>query len=154
MDAPLETLNITIDYQTLNEYNRYYFAKYPRRKKRPIDRPIHESLNIWTGLQSLARNNLKQNWKEFIQWLVDKKHLNNYQVEFCDVRFEMFMPSRRRADNDNFVPKFILDGFVESGFLIDDDSKHLNDLTLHCDYDKDNPRTEITFYIYKRRQYE
>lgn len=36
-----------------------------------------------------------------------------------------------------------LDGFSESGFIVDDDSKHLTQLILECYVDKDNPRTEI-----------
>lgn len=56
-------------------------------------------------------------------------------------------PSKRRVDCDNTVPKFILDGFSESGFIIDDDGKHLHSLTLKTGYDKDNPRTEIKIIV-------
>ena len=45
------------------------------------------------------------------------------------------------------LPKFILDGLSESGFIIDDDSKHLTSLTLKCGVDRDNPRTEIEIII-------
>lgn len=55
-----------------------------------------------------------------------------------------YMPTRRRSDCDNTVPKFILDGFTEAGFITDDDYKHLTSLTLRMGYDKENPRTEIT----------
>lgn len=54
-----------------------------------------------------------------------------------------YMKTRRRADCDGTVPKFILDGFSEAGFIVDDDYKHLVSLTLQMGYDKDNPRTEI-----------
>jgi hypothetical protein len=36
-----------------------------------------------------------------------------------------------------------MDGFTESGFIVDDDGLHLKALTLKTDYDKENPRTEI-----------
>lgn len=39
------------------------------------------------------------------------------------------------------------DGFVESEFLVDDDSKHITSLTLECYVDKDNPRTEIEVIV-------
>ena len=45
------------------------------------------------------------------------------------------------------APKFLLDGFSEAGFIVDDDSKHVTSLTLECGVDKDNPRTEIEVYI-------
>ena len=35
----------------------------------------------------------------------------------------------------------------ESGFIIDDDSKHVQSLLLECFVDKDNPRTEFTIII-------
>ena len=49
---------------------------------------------------------------------------------------------------DNTVPKFILDGFSESGFIVDDDGQHLKSLTLRTGYDKNNPRTEIEVIIH------
>jgi len=54
-----------------------------------------------------------------------------------------YMPTRRRADCDGTVPKFLLDAFTEAGFIVDDDYKHLEELTLRMGYDKENPRTEI-----------
>ena len=60
--------------------------------------------------------------------------------------FVSYFKTKIRKDVDNTVPKFFLDGFVASGLLVDDDSEHLESLTLKCEYDKDNPRTEI--YIY------
>ena len=55
--------------------------------------------------------------------------------------------TNRRHDIDNSCPKFILDGLSESGFIIDDDSKHITSLTMECYVDKDNPRTEIEVCI-------
>ena len=143
-----KTISLTIDQTLLDLYNKFYFEKYPRRKKVPIARPIHESLNVWTIKGSMQKNNLKQNWKEFIVWWINIQDFD-YQIEECSMVFTTYYPTRRRVDVDNTVPKFILDGFVESGFLVDDDSKHLQSLTLKCDYDKDNPRTEISVFIYK-----
>ena len=57
------------------------------------------------------------------------------------------MPTKRRIDPDNTVPKMILDGFVESGFIVDDDGGHLKSLTLKTNHDKNRPRTEIEITI-------
>lgn len=146
----VDEFKMTIDQPLLDEYYKYYFEKYPRRKKLPIKRPIHESLNVWSIMQNLQRNNLKQNWKEFIVWWINKYPPRiNVSIRECDIRFHTFMPTRRRTDPDNMTPKFILDGFVEAGFLEDDDSSHIKNLILACSYDKENPRTEITFYIHE-----
>jgi Holliday junction resolvase RusA-like endonuclease len=64
-----------------------------------------------------------------------------------EMAFTTYMPTKRRIDCDNTVPKFILDGFTESGFIVDDDGSHLKSLTLRTGYDKDNPRTEIEVKI-------
>ena len=61
--------------------------------------------------------------------------------------FTTYYKTNRRHDVDNSVPKFILDGFSESGFINDDDITHLVRLLLQCAVDKDNPRTEIIIKI-------
>ena len=58
-----------------------------------------------------------------------------------------YYKTNRRHDVDNSIIKFILDGFSESGFIVDDDSEHVKSLLLECYVDKTNPRTEITINI-------
>ena len=60
-----------------------------------------------------------------------------------------YYPNNRRHDVDNSCPKFILDGLCESGFIVDDDSEHLTQLTLRCAVDSNRPRTEIVVSIDK-----
>ena len=64
-------------------------------------------------------------------------------AEKCEMIFTTYYSTNRRHDIDNSVPKFLLDGFSESGLIVDDDSTHLYKLTLQCAIDKDNPHTEI-----------
>lgn len=141
-------IQLIINQDILERYNEYYFRKYPKRKKVPIPRPIHESINTWMILQRPAMNNLKQRWKEFIVWWVDYLGLSDMKLQSFSMIFTTYMPTRRRSDPDNSVPKFILDGFTEAGFIEDDDGKHLKALTLSTDYDKDNPRTEIIVRVF------
>jgi Holliday junction resolvase RusA-like endonuclease len=136
-------LNITIDNDVLERYNKYYFRKYPKRKKVPIERPMHPSINTWMILQRPAMNNLKQVWKEFIQWLIKDLGYQDMKLDKYEMTFTTYMPTKRRSDPDNMSPKFIMDGFTEAGFIIDDDGLHLKALTLKTDYDKEHPRTEI-----------
>lgn len=65
------------------------------------------------------------------------------KINSCDIEVKTFYRINRRHDVDNSVIKFILDGFSESGFIVDDDYKHLKSLKLECGIDKNNPRTEI-----------
>ncbi len=94
-------------------------------------------------LPRIQMNVLKQKWKDFIIYWINDLGLQNRKFDNFEMIFTTYMPNKRRIDCDNTVPKFILDGFSESGFIVDDDSSHLKSLTLRVRYDKDNPRTEI-----------
>lgn len=134
---------IVITNQLLDEYAAYYFEQHPKAKKKPIEHPYHPSINTWFIMRRPQMNDLKQKWKDFIIWLVNKECMEDLHLEKFSMRFVTYMPTQRRIDPDNTVPKFILDGFTESGLIADDDSRHLLSLELCADYDKDNPRTEI-----------
>jgi Holliday junction resolvase RusA-like endonuclease len=134
---------IVSDNGTLDEYLEYYFKKYPRRQKKPIEHPWHPSINEWFILMRPAMNELKQKWKEYIVWLVDKHGYKNLKIDNCEITYKFFMPSLRRADTDNFSPKFVQDGLTMAGVVIDDDYTHVNPLHIELGYDKENPRMEI-----------
>lgn len=139
----IKDIKLTIDNKTLEKYNKYYFSKYPKRKKIPIDSPTHPSINKWMIMKRPMMNDLKQKWKEFIVWFVEENNLTNKKIKKCEMTFISYFKTKIRKDCDNTVPKFILDGIAESGLIVDDDSLHITSLTLQCGYDKENPRTEI-----------
>lgn len=143
MEPICKEIKMVLDQSVIEKYNTYYFKKYPRRHKAPIDKPQHPSINVWMIMQRPAMNNLKQAWKEFICWWVKELGYDNMQIDNFEATFITYMPTKRRSDPDNFSPKFINDGLVESGMLVDDDGRHMKSLTLKTDYDKDHPRTEI-----------
>lgn len=133
---------IVIDNEVLERYAKHYFLDHPRAYKKPIDKP-YLSLNTWMILPRQQMNALKQKWKDFIVWYIDSLGLRDIGLDHFTVEEHVYMPTQRRSDPDNFVPKFVLDGFTESGFIVDDDGKHLHMLSISTDYDKDNPRTEF-----------
>lgn len=93
-------------------------------------------------------NALKQRWKDFIKWFVDEQGYANLRIEKCEIYQTVFYGTNRRHDVDNSVGKFIYDGLVESGMIVDDDSKHIYKLTLECAVDEDRPRTELSVCVY------
>ena len=133
----VENMRLVIDNNTLEKYEQFYFRLHPKATKRPIDKPIHPLLNQWMIMKRPMMNALKQRWKDFIVWFI-KEHVCK-----CEMKFTTYYKTNRRHDVDAASPKFILDGFTESGFIIDDDSTHLISLTLECYVDKEYPRTEI-----------
>lgn len=136
-------LKLVLDQSVLDRYYEYYFQMYPKRKKRYIERPIHPSVNTWMILQRPAMNKLKQEWHDFIVWWINDLKLNDAKLDKFKLKFTTYMPTKRRSDPDNLVPKFILDGFADSGLIQDDDGNHLKELALVTNYDKEHPRTEI-----------
>ena len=114
-----------------------------KEKKRIIEKPWHPSLNKWIILRRPSMNNLKQQWKEYGVWLINYYGLANLNIEKCVITFKYYMPTKRRADNDNMTPKFFLDAMVESGLIKDDSYFIVNPLILWLGYDKSNPRMEI-----------
>ena len=92
-------------------------------------------------------NALKQKWKDFIKWFVDDQGFTNLAINECEVSQMIFYDTNRRHDLDNGVPKFILDGLVESGMIVDDDSKHVKKLVMQCDVDREDPRTVLRIKI-------
>lgn len=128
-------------------YEVFYFQIHTKAKKKPIAQPYHESMNTWMIMKRPMMNALKQRWKDFIRWFVNEQGYSNLRIEKCEVRQIIYYPTNRRHDTDNSTPKFILDGLVESGMIIDDDSEHITKLTLECAVDKGYPRTELYITI-------
>lgn len=139
----MNEIKLVLDNNVLDEYNAYYKKMHPRASKVPIEHPYHPSINVWCILPRIQMNALKQKWKEFGCWWINKLGYSDLKLDSFDMIVTVFFNTRRRHDVDNQTPKFILDSFTESGFIVDDDEKHLHSLTLRTDYDKDNPRTEI-----------
>lgn len=139
----MKTIRMTIDNSVLERYNLFYFTEHPKAHKKPIPHPYHESINVWMIMQRPMMNALKQKWKDFIKWYVGEQGYANLRIRKCEIRQTVYYPNNRRHDIDNSVPKFILDGFVDSGMIVDDDSEHVTKLTLSCLVDTVNPRTEL-----------
>ena len=138
---------LVVDNEVLDDYSKYYFSIHTKATKRPIKNPYHESINSWMIMKRPAMNCLKQKWKDFIKWFVNEQGYSNLHIEKCEISQTIYYPTNRRHDIDNSVPKFVLDGLVESGMIVDDDSKHITKLTLQCNIDKNHPRTEIKILI-------
>lgn len=146
----IETIELVIDDNVLYRYNDFYFKNHPRASVKPILKPFHPSINQWMIMQRQSMNALKQKWKDFMVWFIDDCGYSNYGIDECVIQFTTYFKTKARHDADNYCPKFILDGLVLSGFITDDDSKHLLSLILKCDYDKEYPRTEIKVWVYRK----
>ena len=146
-------IKLVFDDDTLKRYeDEYYFIHHPKAKKKPIAHPYHESINVWMIMKRPMMNALKQKWKEFGVWFIEDQGYTNLRIEQCEMMYTVYYPNNRRHDADNSVPKFFQDALVESGFVVDDDSKHIRSLTLRCETDAKRPRTEIIVKIIEEKE--
>ena len=139
----MEEIKLIIDDALLDEYADYYFKQHPRARKKPIEKPWHPSINQWMILPRIQMNALKQKWKDFVVWWIDKLGYTDLMLDNFEIEEIIYFPTKKRADIQNFISKFIDDGFVASGFIIDDDYKHMKKIIMSIEYDKNYPRTEI-----------
>lgn len=142
-----KTILLCIDNDAIARYEDYYFSIHKKAKKKPIPHPYHESINAWMIMKRPMMNALKQKWKDFICYYVKEQGYANLRIERCEIYQMVYFSNNRPHDIDNTVPKFILDGLVESGMIVDDDCQHITKLILGCGTDLKNPRTEITIKV-------
>lgn len=142
-------IKLTIDDDVLERYNKYYFSIHTKAHKAPLGHPYHESINVWMIMKRPMMNALKGKWKSMMKWFVEEQGYSNLHIEKCEITQRVFYPNNRRHDVDNSVPKFILDGLVESGMVVDDDSNHIIRLVLECGVDTEHPRTELELTVYE-----
>ena len=140
----MEHIQLVFDEETLERYSEYYFGIHKKAKKKPIAHPYHESINTWMIMKRPQMNSLKQKWKDFITWFINDQGYSNLRISECELSFIVYYATNRRHDIDNAIQKFVIDGLCESGFIIDDDYKHIKKITLEVGIDADRPRTEIT----------
>lgn len=149
----MRTIKLVFDDETLRRYEEEcYFVKHPRANKKPLAHPYHESINVWMIMKRPMMNALKQKWKDFMVWFIEDQGYTNLRIEKCEMTVTTYYGNHRRRDVDNSVTKFINDGLVEAGFIVDDDSEHLTSLTLKCAVDTNRPRTEILVKIYDTKE--
>jgi len=120
-----------------------YFNEHPRAKIPPIKAPQHPSINEYSIMNNQAANKLKQNWKAFISWLLNKHSLTGLNIQKCQITYTTYFKTAHRHDVDNVSPKYIFDAFVDSKFIVDDDLEHITSLTIKGGIDKENPRIEF-----------
>lgn len=85
---------------------------------------------------------LKKEWTEFVQWQMAGKEKI---TEPCILTFNWLVSSKADFDNICFARKYILDGMVKAGILIDDSQKHV--LGFGGDYFTKVPKGEEKIII-------
>ena len=141
----MKKIELIIDQKIIDEYNDAYFRQYPRRKKKPIVKPIPPSLNRFIAMKRMQQNSTKQKYKEFSCWLANYFNIANLNLGKAKIIFTFYFPDHRRRDFDNLMltPKFLDDGWILSKTLKDDNGENLMLEFREFRYDAKNPRLVI-----------
>jgi len=136
---------LTIDQELIDLYHECYFETYPRRKVKPIKGVFPPSLNAFIAMKRMVQNSVKQKYKEFAKWMSSFYGIENLNMTNVEMEYTFYFGDNRRRDMDNMImtPKFINDGLVDSGVMVDDDGKHLYIHIKPFEYDRNHPRLEI-----------
>lgn len=136
-------IRIMFDEDMVEAFRKEYFKRYPNRRKFPIHDGRHPSINKWSILPRMSCNQLKQHWKEFTIFVVERHGYHNLMLKKCSVDMILHNPTKRRCDSDNYTPKMIFDGFTEANLWVDDSFEVVESLLTRSVYDKGNPATEF-----------
>lgn len=90
--------------------------------------------------QAFEYQKKKKQWQRLIKFY--SQYLEK-PLDKAKVTITYYFPDQRKRDPDNYSGKFILDGLVKAGVIVDDSFKHI-ELEIRGRTDKNNPRTEIT----------
>lgn len=101
---------------------------------------IPPSLNKYAGrLNGWEYRAEKQRWIGLMRAYCKKQK----PMDKAIVTITYYFPTRHRHDPDNYNGKMLMDGLTDRGVIADDSFDHV-ELRLRGEYDRQNPRTEIT----------
>jgi hypothetical protein len=143
-----DTIVIEFTKTDLEEWTKQYFKDNPRCRKIPLDTCIVRSLNKMLVITNrIVQNNYKQHYKNYTCFVVAKYGYKNLGISSADLNVHFTFPTKIRHDIDNYVGgcKEILDGFSESGLIVDDDYSHIKSLMATASYKKGVTKMTFTF---------
>jgi crossover junction endodeoxyribonuclease RusA len=104
---------------------------------------IPPSLNDWPrNIYKLA--DLKKEWQKEVWLAAYQAKVKGKRIEKAKVRITYFFATNRRRDHDNYSPKFLCDGLIKAGVIVDDNADKID---LDWGFGKGIPeRTEIEIW--------
>lgn len=137
---------ITFNQEGLEKYNAHYFKLNPRKKKIYIEKPMVRSLNkILIITNRMVQNTYKQAYKDYSVFIVKEFGLDMIGIIKADLEVEFTFPTKIRHDLDNYSIKEIVDGFTESGLIVDDSYHHIQSIKTTARYEKGVSKMVFTF---------
>lgn len=105
---------------------------------------IPPSINEWRNMHHYEEAKQKKAWEEIVGWEVLAQKVKPSQPIIKAVTtYFYFFPTRHRHDPSNYSPKWIEDGLVKAGILVDDSFDHIELNIRKGGVDRNHTRVEI-----------
>jgi Holliday junction resolvase RusA-like endonuclease len=102
------------------------------------------SLNQWSRMHWAKAAKIKKQWENDILYVfLASKAKGVFPLEKARITIKYYFSTNRRRDADNLNLKFILDGLVKAGIIVDDSTKVIGQVITEWGVDKNDPRVEI-----------
>ena len=137
---------VKVDQEALDHYLMKYFECYPRRRKKPLEKPFPISLNKWLVMNKDQRNELKQHYEDLMWTIVHRNGWETLNLDKCHVEVWYVFGDKRRSDLDNRILKAFYDGLTRAGFLKDDNRFVIPSTDYRSVYEKGVWATVLRFY--------
>lgn len=82
------------------------------------------SLNKWTKMHWAKSRGIKKRWEAMIAVLAKQAKAPKFSK--ANINITYYFTTNHRRDKDNYTPKFIMDGLVKAGVLVDDNTSLVN----------------------------
>lgn len=106
---------------------------------------IPPNLNQHRRMTHWQLRKVKQEWEEVVQWVVKTCPCPAFPLDKSVITYRFYFKDRRERDITNLYGcvKFLEDGLVKAGVIVDDSMNHTYPLVIPGGIDRKRPRVEI-----------
>ena len=142
------TIVVEFNQDNLDRFLSEYYKTHRKGKKPIVESPMSRSLNKMLIITNrIVQNAHKQNMKAYTCFIVKDLGLENLGISSANLNVHFVFPTKIRHDLDNFLGgcKEQVDGFSESGLIVDDDYSHIHTISSSAEYIKGETKMIFTF---------
>lgn len=105
---------------------------------------IPPSINEWRNMHHHVEAKQKKEWEQIVGWEVLRQKVKPSQpIRKAVTTYRYYFPTKHRRDPSNYSPKWLEDGLVKAGVLLDDSFENVKLEIVHGGVDRSFPRVEI-----------